>query len=98
MWNTIGSFVVLSGGIALLVFVMRPGVESVFERMFPRRFKEFVTSLLEALSFSVILFGILGFPDSVVTLILSHLTSFMVVFGILTTMFFPFSNIVCFCL
>jgi len=66
--------------------------------LFPRRFKEFVTSLLEALSFSVILFGILGFPDSVVTLILSHLTSFMVVFGILTTMFFPFSNIVCFCL
>ena len=87
MRDTIGSFVALSAGIVLLVFVMRPGTESFLERIFPLRFRAFVTSLLEALSFSVILFGILGFPESGMTLILNHLTSFIVVLGILMTMF-----------
>ena len=87
MWDRIGSLFVAFAGIVLLYVVMRPGTESFLGRIL-WRFRAFVTSLLQALSFSAILFGVLGFfADSGVRSILHHPMSFLVLSGIGTALF-----------
>jgi len=88
MWYRIGSLFVAFSGIVLLYVVMRPSTESFLGRIFPRRFRAFVTSLFQAVSFSAILFGILGFfADDGVKSILHHPMSFLVVSGNGTVLF-----------
>ena len=88
MWYRIGSLLVALSGIVLLYVVMRPGTESFLGRIFPRRLRAFVTSLFQAISFSAILFGVLGFfAEDGVKSILNHPMSFLVVSGIGTALF-----------
>lgn len=47
-------------GAALLFIVLQPGTERLLEGIFPLSVKGFVMSLFEALSFSLMLFGVFG--------------------------------------
>jgi|HubBroStandDraft_6_1064221.scaffolds.fasta_scaffold531043_2 hypothetical protein len=88
MWYRIESLFSAFCGVALLCVVLQPATETVLGRIFPWWFKAFLISLFEALSFSLILFGILGFfaPHGV-NAIQHHLISFIVVSAIGTALF-----------
>jgi hypothetical protein len=88
MWYRIESLFSAFCGLILLCVVLQPATETVLGRIFHWWFKAFLTSLFEALSFSMILFGILGFfaPHGV-NVIQRHLISFIVVSGVGTVLF-----------
>lgn len=88
MWERIESLFFAFCGLVLLYVAMSPRVEMFLGRIFPLWFKAFLTSLLEALSFSLVLFGILGiFAQHGQNLIQRHPTSFIVVSCIGTALF-----------
>ena len=88
MWYRIESLFLVFCGLALLYVVMKPGTETFLGRIFPWWFKAFLTSLLQALFLSVILFGILGvFARSGVNLIEHYPIAFVVISGIGTGLF-----------
>jgi len=89
MWQRIGALLFAFCGMAILFVAMLPSAESFVARIFPWRLKVLVGSFLQALSFAMILFGILGFfaPNGV-TSILQHPISFIGVVGIVTALFF----------
>ena len=88
MWEKIESLFFVFCGLVLLGVVLTPGAERFLGRIFPWWFKTFLTSLLEALFLSLILFGILGiFAQHGVNLIQRHPISFVVVSGIGTALF-----------
>lgn len=88
MWHRIASLLVGFCGLAIFFIVMLPSTESFFERIFPSRLSTFVRSFLQALSLSIILFGILGFfaPTGVISIV-QHPISFIGVVGIATALF-----------
>ena len=61
MWQRIGALLFAFCGMAILFVAMLPSAESFVARIFPWRLKVLVGSFLQALSFAMILFGILGF-------------------------------------
>jgi hypothetical protein len=88
MWFRIESLFFIFCGLVLLYVVMNPGAERFVGRIFPWWFKAFLTSLLQALFLSLILFGILGvFAQHGMNLIQRHPISFIVVSGIGTVLF-----------
>ena len=88
MWGRIESLFFAFCGLVLLCVVMTPRTEMFLGRIFPWWFKAFVSSLLQALSFSLVLFGILGiFAQHGQNLIQRHPLSFIVVSGIGTALF-----------
>jgi hypothetical protein len=94
MSGRIESLVFAFCGLVLLFVVMTPRTESFVGRIFPRWFKAFLTPLLQALSVSLILFGILGiFAQHGQNLIQRHPISFIVVLGIGTALFLWLNNI-----
>jgi nucleoside recognition membrane protein YjiH len=87
MWDRIESLSLIFCGLALLYLVMRPGTETLLGRVFPWWLKAFLTSLLQAVCLSVILFGMLGvFSHSGVTLIGHYPIVFIVIAGIGTAL------------
>lgn len=75
-------------GAALLFIVLQPGTERLLEGIFPLSVKGFVMSLFEALSFSLMLFGVFGILSiRGVNLVSHHPISFIVVLGIATVVF-----------
>lgn len=87
MWERIESLFFAFCGIVLLGVALAPGTERFLGRIFPWWFKAFLTSLLEALFLSLILFGILGiFAQHGMNLIQRHPISFIVVSGIGTVL------------
>ena len=89
MWQRIGSLLVAFCGMAIFFVAMLPSTESFIARIFPLRLKVFVGSFLQALSVSMILFGILSFfAPSGVASILQHPISFIGVVGIVTALFY----------
>jgi hypothetical protein len=88
LWFRIESMFFAFCGLVLLCLVMMPRTEKFLGRIFPWWFKAFLTSLLQALSLSLILFGILGmFAQHGMNLIQRHPISFIVVSGIGTALF-----------
>ena len=74
-------------GFVLLFVVMMPRAETFVGRIFPWWLKAFLNALLQALSLSLILFGILGiFAQHGLNLIQRHPISFIVVSGIGTVL------------
>jgi hypothetical protein len=88
MWHRIAALLVGFCGMVIFLVVMLPSTESFFERIFPSQLSTFVLSFLQALSLSIVLFGILGFfaPTGVMS-ILQHPISFIGVLGIGTAFF-----------
>jgi len=75
-------------GLVCFYVVMRPPTEIFLGQVFPGWLKAFLTSLLQALFLSVVLFGILGiFSKSGVHLIQHYPISFTVLLGIGTALF-----------
>jgi hypothetical protein len=88
MWDRIESLFLIFCGFVVLFIVMKPGTERFLARIFPRWLRAFLTSLIEALFLSLILFGILGVFDARgVNAILHRPISFIVVSGIGTALF-----------
>jgi len=84
----IESLFLLFCGLVLLILAMRPSTETFFGRIFPWWLKAFVTSLFQALSVSLMLFGILGiFSKSGVHLIQHYPISFIIISAIGTAGF-----------
>jgi hypothetical protein len=87
--HRIESLFLAFSGLVLFIFVMRPGTDRFFMRIFPWWLRAFLTSLLLALFVSVMLFGILGtFLGSGVDLVQQYRILFLVVWVIGTTVFF----------
>jgi hypothetical protein len=75
-------------GLALFYVAMKPSTEIFFMRILPSGLRVFVSSLLQALPVSLMLFGILGvFSKSGVRLIQHYPISFFVIVGIGTALF-----------
>jgi hypothetical protein len=87
--NRVESIFLVFCGLVLFYVVMKPSTETLLMRILPSWLKAFVTSLLQALLVSLVLFGILGiFSRSGVHLIQHYPISFIVISGIGTTFFF----------
>lgn len=81
--HRIESLFVAFCGLILLTLVMRPATEKFFMRIFPWRLRALLTSFLQALFFSLMLFGIVGiFLRSGVFLIPHYPILFLVVWAI----------------
>jgi hypothetical protein len=88
----IESLVLAFCGLVLLILVMRPGTETFIGRIFPGWLKAPLTSSLQSLFVSLMLFGILGvFSRSGVHLIPRFPIVFLVVL-VLGTIFFLWAN------
>jgi hypothetical protein len=84
----IESLVLVFCSLALLFIVLQPRTERLLEHIFPSSLKGFLMSLFEALSFSLMLFGVFGLlAKRGVNLVSRHPISFVVVSGIGTLLF-----------